>query len=180
MLAFAHVLVEASQLKFLGGILVLDPSGDPQEFRCTSAIHPTSLQQILWGERLQRYIMGELLLLPLVRSLQLPVDLILVQREEFLAARSKVGEPLLMVGREGGDSVDGRDSDRIAINIPSTNGPEQVIFLRCQPGYEEDLEVGRQLISQFIEMCYPLEPFQRIEQALKLLKPKLEGSSRAS
>lgn len=180
MLAFGHVLEERQPPKFSAGMLVLDHSGDPREFRCTSPLQPTPLQQILWGQRLQRYVLCELLLLPLVESLQLQVELVLVQREEFLAARPKMSQPLLLITRDGGTPSAGRQQNHVTIKMPSSDGSGQLIFLQCLPGYEEDLEIGRQLITRFLETCYPLEPFQRIELALKTLKPKLEASSKNS
>ena len=36
-----------------GGALLPDSKSEPLEFRCTERLMPTSLQQILWGDRLQ-------------------------------------------------------------------------------------------------------------------------------
>ncbi|NMC19162.1 MAG: hypothetical protein GYA33_01970 [Thermogutta sp.] len=178
MFAFFHVVIEPKPLKFLAGILVVDDSGDPREFRCTSPVQPSAVQQILWGQRLQRYVSTELLLLPLVQSLELPADLVLVQREDLLAARDQINQPLLMVSHEESNDSEAAAQHRTAIPIPSVEGPERSVFLQSARGYEEDLAIGHEVIHRFVQACYPLEPFQRIEQALKMLKPRLEGAGR--
>lgn len=178
MLAYCEVVIEPKPLKFLAGSLVVDESGDPREFRCTSPVQPTPAQQILWGQRLQRYVMTELLLLPLIRSLELQVELVLVQRADFLAARDQMSEPLLMVIADGGGDSEEAAKRRSAIHLPSLEGPDRVVSLQCAPGYEDDLKVGQEVLRRLAEACYPLEPFQRIEQALKMLKPRLEVAGR--
>ncbi len=172
-LAYVTALIQAAPSKFFGGVLVLDSSGDPLEFRCTTPVQPLPIQHVLWGQRLKRYILTELLLIPLVNSLKTPCDLVLVEDADFLGARTKISVPLLLVSQGGGQQGP-EDEDRTVI-FADPLAPEQKICLTCTGGFEDDLDSGRRLVEAFARSCVPLEPFRRIEEALKLLKPQLES-----
>ncbi|KPJ75366.1 MAG: hypothetical protein AMS14_03700 [Planctomycetes bacterium DG_20] len=60
-----------------GGALVTDPSTEPLEFRCTSAVRPTALQRILWGARLDGHVAANLIGLPLLRKISQEYGLVL-------------------------------------------------------------------------------------------------------
>jgi len=171
-LAYATALIQAAPSKFFGGVLVLDSSGDPLEFRCTTPVQPLPIQHVLWGQRLKRYILTELLLIPLVNSLQTSCDLILVEDADFLGARTKIHVPLLLVS-QGGGREGGEDEDR-SVMFADPLAPERKICLTCTRGFEDDLDSGRRLVEAFARACFPLEPFRRVEEALKLLKDRLE------
>ena len=66
-LAFMDVMV-FSDGSIRGGILTTDIETRPYEFRVTSAIKPTSLQQILYGMSLKDYVYGELICAPLIKD----------------------------------------------------------------------------------------------------------------
>ena len=51
-----------------GGILTTDIETKPYEFRITSPIKPTQIQQILYGSSLKDYVYGELIGAPLIKA----------------------------------------------------------------------------------------------------------------
>jgi hypothetical protein len=65
-LAFIDVAV-FSDASIRGGILTTDIQTRPYEFRITSPIKPTQMQQILYGTSLKDYVYGELICAPLER-----------------------------------------------------------------------------------------------------------------
>jgi hypothetical protein len=172
-LAFATAVIEANPVKFFGGILVVDPSSDPLEFRCTSPVQPLPIQQILWGQRLKRYILTELLLIPLVNALESRPDLVLTQDPDFLGAREGMSVPLLCVSESSVETPAHDDEHAIVFSDPLN--PSRWICLNSANGYVEDLDSGRRLVETFARACFPLEPFRRVEEALKALKSKLES-----
>src|SRR5579885_650462 len=56
---FLSVLQESGG--YVGGYLVTNPWGRPLEFRLTSAVQPTRVQQVLYGDTLPAYVCGELI-----------------------------------------------------------------------------------------------------------------------
>jgi hypothetical protein len=56
---FLSVFQEGSG--YVGGYLVTNAWGRPLEFRLTSAVQPTRVQQILYGDTLAAYVCGELI-----------------------------------------------------------------------------------------------------------------------
>lgn len=178
MLGFVHPIIALEQSKFQGGLLVLNHSGDPVEFRCTVPVRTTRLQQILWGQRLVAHVLGQLILRPLIQSAKTQIAVVLVEREEFLPVRGDLSVPLLLIRRQD------HPSDRIqspnTVTIAHVSPGKEALLLQSAWGFEEDLDVGGRLVREFLKTCHPLEAFQRIEQALHILKPKLEEQVRVT
>ena len=66
-LAFIDVTV-FSDGSIRGGILTTDIETKPYEFRITSPIKPTQIQQILYGSSLKDHVYGELLIFDKIMS----------------------------------------------------------------------------------------------------------------
>lgn len=173
LVAFAQVVVEQKPLKYLAGLLVLDMGGDPREFRCTSPVQPSLLQQILWGQRLQRYIIGELILSALVNSLELTPTVIVVEHRDFLVGRQKVRFPLVLVRGEDSGGESPRPDTVTAKLVTNFDGGREFV-LECASQFPDDLEIAREVLRDFVRACHPLEPFRRIEQAVEVIKGKLQ------
>jgi hypothetical protein len=85
---------------YRGGCLVTDEETYPIEFRITSSIQPTSLQEILYGKAIIPYIYSELIAYPLTNKLTSEIRFIVVEKEEFLEARPKIDQPLFYINKE--------------------------------------------------------------------------------
>ena len=66
-----------------GGILTTDIETKPYEFRITSPIKPTQIQQILYGSSLKDYVYGELIGAPLIKATKEKLSIVLV-KENYL------------------------------------------------------------------------------------------------
>jgi hypothetical protein len=82
-------LAEVEDGVMRGGILVTDSNGKPVEFRCTSSIHPNSVQRTLYGSTLMPHIAVETSWRAASSGVQASPDVVLVQQEEFLALRRR-------------------------------------------------------------------------------------------
>ncbi|HQF12567.1 MAG TPA: hypothetical protein PLS55_01625 [Thermogutta sp.] len=171
MLGFVHVMIEPTGDKFFAGLLVVDHFGDPHELRVTKAVQTTTVQKLLWGQRLLSHILHKVILVPLAEQLGSQVEAIFVDRAEFLNGRQDLSVPLILLESRA-DVEEGAQSET-SVTVPDSKG-NGVLLLSCAPGFETDLEEGRRLVIEFSKTCYPLEPFQRIESVLKDLKPQLE------
>ncbi|MCS7239211.1 MAG: hypothetical protein NZ899_13225 [Thermoguttaceae bacterium] len=175
LLGFAQVVIEENFSKFFGGLLIVDTSGDPKEFRCTSPVQPSVLQQILWGETLRRHVLSKVLLPALVKELQLLPKAILVQHREFLEARNQLEMPIVRVRRaESGDQPLAPSLTYAATRVDLGSQGTESFILECGVDHSADLETVKPLIVKFHQNCFLLEPFKRVEQAIKILKQKLE------
>src|SRR5262249_29502535 len=88
-LAFLTV-VDDSQHGACGGLLVLNATGRPLEFHCTTPVKPNRAQEILYGPTLRPYLYGEQIGATLVAKAAAPIDLLCVDLVEVLAVRPLV------------------------------------------------------------------------------------------
>lgn len=70
----------------IGGIMVVDGRGLPLEFRYTEPIEPSKLQQILYGQALERYIKTDVVLTTLLKSIEVKPHLLMVNEDTLLDA----------------------------------------------------------------------------------------------
>jgi len=123
---------------------VTDALTRPLEFRVSGAVRPTSLQKVLYGDTLQEYICNDLLGIPLIQSLEVKPEFVLVREAEFLKLRPRVGMPVLWARA----TVDGQ------------------FVLQAFPGYEQEAEAGRDALPRRLRGRNIMEPFIRIRTAL--------------
>lgn len=95
-LAFIDVAV-FSDGSIRGGILTTDIETRPFEFRVTSPIKPTQVQQILYGASLKDYVYGELICAPLVKATKEKLSVVLTKESFLLSMRPLVSTPVILV-----------------------------------------------------------------------------------
>ena len=69
---------------YIGAILITDYKGFPQEFRYTDPIVPTKIQQVLYGEGLEKYVKVDVVIDSLIKVLSNKIPILLVQDEDIL------------------------------------------------------------------------------------------------
>ncbi len=143
-LAFLDLATFEEGTALRGGCLVTDALTRPLEFRVSGAVRPTSLQKVLYGDTLQEYICNDLLGIPLIQSLEVKPEFVLVREAEFLKLRPRVGMPVLWARA----TVDGQ------------------FVLQAFPGYEQEAEAGRDALPRRLRGRNIMEPFIRIRTAL--------------
>ena len=82
-----------------GGILVTDIETRPFEFRATSPVKPTQLQQILYGPSLREYVYSQLICSPLVKAVKEKLSIVLVKEANLLAIRDthEIAVPVILI-----------------------------------------------------------------------------------
>jgi hypothetical protein len=144
-LAFLDLATFEEGTAIRGGCLVTDALTRPLEFRVSGAVRPTNLQKVLYGDTLQEYISNDLLGIPLLQSLEVKPELVLVREAEFLKLRPRVGMAVLWARA----TVDGQ------------------FVLQAFPGYEQEAEAGRDALPRRLRGRNIMEPFGRIRTALE-------------
>ena len=102
-----YSVLEIESIGFCGGYLVLNEIGRPLEFHCTLPVKPERSQEILFGESLKTYLIGEHIGPPLIRKAKNKADLILVNQPEGLLLDKRVeGVVALIAASETNASIE--------------------------------------------------------------------------
>lgn len=148
-LAFMDVTV-FSDGSIRGGILTTDVETRPFEFRVTSPIKPTQVQQILYGASLKDYVYGELICTPLVKATKEKLSMVLVKEIFLISMRPLVSVPVIIV----------RSS-----NSQTGDGIRSVSFSPHQ-NFRNELSFAQTILTPVMQKHDLLEPFERLRHAL--------------
>ncbi len=83
------ITLSSSTKGYLGAILITDYKGFPLEFRYTDPIVPTKIQQVLYGEELEKYLKIDVITDSLVKALSEDISILFVQDEDLLEYKAK-------------------------------------------------------------------------------------------
>ena len=154
-LGFLSFLDEPSGL--VGGYLLTNSWGRPIEFRLSSAVQPTRVQQILYGPTLSDYLHGELLGKTLVEKAALRPGLILSDRLAALGLRDRLNVPVVAV-RPATDTV---EEGWIAFRHGRCS---TMLVMEARHAADRDQIVARlELVDTAVDLA---EPFARIREAV--------------
>ncbi len=150
-LAFIDVAI-FSDGSIRGGILTTDIETRPYEFRATSPIKPTQLQQILYGASLKDYVYNELICAPLVRATKEKLSVVLVKESYLLAMRPLVSVPVILVQDEHNQVLEGIK-------------PLSLIF-SSHKNFKNELSYAQTVLAPIANKHNLIEPFERLKLAL--------------
>jgi len=141
--------------KFVGGLLIVDERGIPQEFKYTEPVVPNELQRILYGGSLEVYLKTELIARTLLKKMEKNPDFIFVRDPELLEVDERL---VLLVERNERVEEPVRISEEEAI-LPFKGTALKVIGKLSDDRLEKLLKL--------LEAFDVLEPFQRLDRALE-------------
>lgn len=153
---------------YIGGILVIDDRGVPQEFRCTLPIRPTTTQKALYGDTLEAYMFNELIGSPLMKSLVTRPECCIVDSVTTLELREYVEMPVIHLEKYG-EALSANAGSANSHRIESEIGGFQTITAKSHSGHQADYESVREAFAQMSNRIDLLEPFQRITTAFNVL-----------
>ncbi|MBR5626736.1 MAG: hypothetical protein IKW74_03845 [Thermoguttaceae bacterium] len=84
---------------WVGGFLILNASGRPLEFHCTAPVHPNRAQEILYGNTLEPFLLGEQIAQSLIKRTKTDLCAVLTDHPCVLAAQEGLDIPVIMVFR---------------------------------------------------------------------------------
>ncbi len=90
-------ITEHAELGLIGGYLVLNAAGRPEEFHCTAPVRPNRAQQILYGPTLEPYLYGEQIGRTLLKKSKSEPLVVCTDREPALAVRDHIDVPAVLV-----------------------------------------------------------------------------------
>ncbi len=170
-LAFLSLYLTMDKVGYLGAILVTDRLGVPVEFRCTHPVKPNTIQKSLYGETLTPHIGANLCGVPLLKAIQNKPSLVIVNTDYMLNTRMGSVYPIVYIRRAGETievkSADGKDAQK-KDRLDNATGKFQPIIIESHRDYD-DVPIGREIIAELFNDLDPLEPFQRMSQAIDVL-----------
>jgi len=92
-----YSVMEIESIGFCGGYLVLNEIGRPLEFHCTLPVKPGRSQEILFGDSLRNFLIGEHIGPPLIGKAKNKADLILVNQPEALLLEKQVAGTVALI-----------------------------------------------------------------------------------
>lgn len=129
-----------------GGILTTDIETKPYEFRITSPIKPTQLQQILYGSSLRDHVYGELIGAPLIKATKEKLSTVLVRENHLMTMRSLVSVPVILINP---------NSAQVAQGIRPVN-------LSAHRNFQNELTYAQTILAPIMQKHDLLEPFERL------------------
>jgi len=159
-LGFLTVLQEGTG--YLGGYLVTNIWGRPLEFRLSSAVQPTKVQQILYGPTLQPYICADLIGKTLIDKTGVPVQLVVTDKETVLDLRLKLETPVLWLAPPDDAHATAMAAGGAAVwPAKDKRGP-----IVCHPQFPADVTATRELLERLEPLLDLAEPFTRVREAI--------------
>lgn len=165
-------ITELSKDLFRGGLLLIDLKGRPQDFRCTSVIKPNAIQRALYGGTLAGHMALNLCGQPLLNALQKKPGLLVADNPDLLVLRGEIEMPMLWLRRQGAVLPSSQSSGQECELVASDAGLFDTVLASCADGFGQDLGAAVKWIGQIGHLIDPLEPFNRVESALKLVQDK--------
>jgi hypothetical protein len=148
-LAFIDVMV-FSEGSIRGGILTTDMETKPYEFRVTSPIKPTQLQQILYGSSLKDHVYNELICAPLINATKEKISIVLAKENYLMAMRPLVSLPVIFIHPSTTQVGDG---------IKPVN-------LSAHRNFQNELTFAQTILAPIMQKHDLLEPFERLRLGL--------------
>jgi hypothetical protein len=148
-LAFIEVAI-FSDGSIRGGILTTDIETRPFEFRVTSPIKPTQVQQILYGASLKDYVYGELICAPLVKATKEKLSMVLTKDNYLIAIRPLVPTPVILIHSSGTQASDGI----------------KPVTLSSHRNFQNELAFAQTILTPVMQKHDLLEPFERLRLAI--------------
>ncbi|MCH7472274.1 hypothetical protein IIA79_04910 [bacterium] len=158
---------------FMGGLMTVTELGLPSEFIYSEPITADKLQVSLYGTTLGRYLMVDVVGKGLIEASKARGTPVIVGRSDLLALAIRVKRPLCQLSisnqrpfAEVGE-LQPRNETEVLVQLNDVQSPYVIsIYDRISFPVEKHLPVFIECASRFDL----LEPFQRVERTLELLK----------
>jgi hypothetical protein len=134
-----------------GGLLITDLETRPYEFRCTSAVKPTPLQRVLYGDTLDEYVNVELIALPLLAAAKEKPTVVLVRLPLLLTVRTHLAYPVVLIRVEPS---------------PAAAGTIRPVVLTAHRNFPTEGASVQAMLAPVMQRRDLAEPFNRLSVAL--------------
>lgn len=144
----------------VGGLLVTNQHGRPLEFQCTTPVKPNRTQEILYGETLRPWLLGELIGGTLLERVSIKPHLIITSDRSFLELRNHTSIPVVCT------EADHTDKELSTVGAAPKTMKVGTHHLHFHDAHQTDIDLiarQRHLIPDQADLAEPLE---RVREAL--------------
>lgn len=152
----------------IGGLLVTNHSGRPLEFQCTTPVRPNRTQEILFGETLRPWLLGELIGSTLLERVSIKPGLVITSDPSLLELQNHTTIPVALAEAQNDAVAHSLAGDEAAsAAVPATRcvrvGNSLLRFHQGHNRNAESLERQQHLVPESANLQEPLE---RVREAL--------------
>lgn len=152
---------------YRGAILVTDEWSKPMEFRCTAPVRPNHLQRTLYGSSLLPHVLTELIAAPLIASLRVKPELILIDEEAYFDVRHTAQLPIVRVTRiKSGQKHENRAKTK-SLLLQCASGRFAQVEIEAHWKFHADLDSCGDRLRDLFSNWDLTEPFQRLAEGLQ-------------
>ena len=170
LLGFLTVEKLGAPSAYIGAWMVTDERGYPLEFKATTPVRPTPVQQVLYGNGLERYVSVELCGRKLVAEAVRKPSVVVVSTSTLLGVTDSSTPTMIFIRRAGeaiiiGDETSRRQSGR----IESGEGYFQPLIYEASFSSSEERESTVGLLTLCSSQFDIIEVFERMRAAAEML-----------
>ena len=147
-----------------GALMITDGGGYPLEFHAATPVRPTRIQRALYGDSLERFVLSELVAVPLIESVQRKPEVIVANRLTVLDLLDDAS--LIFIAAADGYVTPSQHESKLL--DPAAELPPAVVVQPASRGWQR-LDHATSLITCARENFDPLTVFDRIEATLQVL-----------
>lgn len=173
----AYFMTTKEGASYLGGLLVVDAAGIPQDFRYTEPITPTRLQSILYGKALEPHLKEEVIQKTLLKELKSSPDLLVIPSAELAGGWSGEAKCPVLALQKSQEQALPRLGEIFRVNprefllqLAEGASPLRVIFSASVEASAQEI-AAQKLVEAGYHMDL-LEPLERVASALQSLVTK--------
>lgn len=139
----------------IGGLLITNHNGRPLEFQCTTPVKPNRTQEILFGETLRSWLLGELIGSTLLDRVSIKPNVVITSDPNLLELRNHTNIPVACATDAKSKAAEQGGTIKLGSNILRFHVSHQVDA--------ESLSKQKHLIPDAADLAEPLE---RVREAL--------------
>ena len=139
----------------IGGLLITNQNGRPLEFQCTTPVKPNRTQEILFGETLRPWLLGEVIGCTLLDRVAIKPSLIVTSNQHLLELRNHTNIPVACTNDARTKIAEQGGTIRIGGNI-----------LRFHEAHGVDAELLSKQKHLLPDSADLAEPLERVREAL--------------
>lgn len=171
----AYAIAHSSNTKgYMGAVLITDDKGFPLEFKYSDPIVPTKIQQVLYGQGLEKYIKLEVITNSLMKSISNHIDYLLVEDKDLLDYKSD--SPLIVrISSTSSEALENEgEVEKIKKNefLLQTSKSSSPVRLQFNDEFNQEESRFDELIDilteagKFIDIT---EPIDRVSKTIELI-----------
>ena len=139
----------------IGGLLITNQNGRPLEFQCTTPVKPNRTQEILFGESLRPWLLGELIGCTLLARVSIKPSIIITSDANLLELRNHTNIPVACANDARAKIAEQGGTIRIGGSI-----------LRFHDAHSIDAEMLSRQKHLLPDSADLAEPLERVREAL--------------